>query len=142
VLHLLSKTHDFAPYVGRQKINFQGRIKMEAVSFRYGEAPLLHDINLEMKPEDAVAIVGANGVGKTTLLLTLLGRLPPLAGAVAGRVPLFYGWVIVAVGGLAGAVTMRLHALLEFDGAIEYTVALTASQPTPVRDIQIGRAHV
>ena len=37
----------------------------------------------------------------------------------------------------AGAVTMRLHAQLEFDGAIEYTVALTASRPTPVRDIRL-----
>jgi MFS family permease len=34
--------------------------------------------------------------------------MPPLAGAVAARVPFFYGWVIVAVGGLAGAVTMGL----------------------------------
>jgi len=32
--------------------------------------------------------------------------LPPLAGSVAARVPGFYGWVIVAVGSLAGAVTM------------------------------------
>ncbi len=41
----------------------------------------------------------------------LAGRpflMPPLAAAVATRVPLFYGWVIVAVGGLAGAVTMGL----------------------------------
>ena len=37
----------------------------------------------------------------------------------------------------AGAVTMRLHALLEFDGAIEYTVAVTASRPTPLRDIRL-----
>jgi MFS family permease len=32
--------------------------------------------------------------------------MPPLAGAVAARVPLFYGWVIVGVGALAGAATM------------------------------------
>ncbi len=32
--------------------------------------------------------------------------MPPLAAAVAARVPVFYGWVIVAVGALAGAATM------------------------------------
>ena len=34
--------------------------------------------------------------------------MPPLAAAVAARVPLFYGWVIVAVGALAGAATMGI----------------------------------
>ncbi len=34
--------------------------------------------------------------------------LPPLAAIVAARVPLFYGWVIVAVGALAGAASMGI----------------------------------
>ena len=34
--------------------------------------------------------------------------MPPLAAGVAARVPWFYGWVIVGLGGLAGAVTMGL----------------------------------
>ena len=40
----------------------------------------LGPVNLEIGWRDRVAIVGPNGSGKTTLLLTLLGRLPLVAG--------------------------------------------------------------
>ncbi|MGV8964826.1 MAG: thiol reductant ABC exporter subunit CydC [Cellulomonas sp.] len=48
-----------------------------------------HGIDLEVAPGRAIAIVGASGLGKTTLLLTLAGLLPPVAGEVAlgGRPP-------------------------------------------------------
>jgi ABC-type multidrug transport system fused ATPase/permease subunit len=82
-LHLLSQTHDSAPYAGRRRIDFQGRIKMEGVFFQYGEAPLLRDINLEMKPEVALAIVGANGSGKTTIAYLILGFYRPLTGRLS-----------------------------------------------------------
>ena len=42
--------------------------------------PLAQAIQLELKKQDAIAIVGPNGVGKTTLLKTLLHQLPPLQG--------------------------------------------------------------
>ena len=45
-------------------------------------APLLADIDLEVARGDRVAVVGANGTGKTTLLRTLLGKLAPLSGDV------------------------------------------------------------
>jgi len=45
-------------------------------------APLLEDLDLEVVRGGRVAVVGANGTGKTTLLKTLLGVLAPLSGAV------------------------------------------------------------
>lgn len=42
--------------------------------------PLVTGISFEMKRGDRVAIIGPNGMGKTTLLKTLTGQLEPLAG--------------------------------------------------------------
>ncbi len=44
--------------------------------------PLFNKLNLEIMRGDKVAIIGANGVGKTTLIRTLLGELEPDAGSV------------------------------------------------------------
>ncbi|GAA4428897.1 ATP-binding cassette domain-containing protein [Georgenia halophila] len=46
--------------------------------------PLLTGIGLELHPDEVVAVLGANGVGKSTLLLTLAGLLGPCAGSVEG----------------------------------------------------------
>jgi len=46
----------------------QGRVEFDGVSFRYVEnAPVLHDINVEIEPGETVALVGPTGAGKTTI---------------------------------------------------------------------------
>lgn len=45
-------------------------------------APVLRDLNLEVRPGSVVALIGANGSGKSTLLRTLCGELTPLGGTV------------------------------------------------------------
>ena len=52
-----------------------------------GATPLLTGIDLDVHAGEVVAVLGANGVGKTSLLLTLAGLLSPAAGAVAGPRP-------------------------------------------------------
>ena len=50
---------------------------------------MLSDINLRIEPGESVAIVGASGCGKTTLVKLLLGLLQPTEGAIeVGGVPL------------------------------------------------------
>lgn len=44
--------------------------------------PLLSHCQLEQRNGSLIAIVGRNGIGKTTLLRTLTGTIPPLAGAI------------------------------------------------------------
>jgi len=45
-----------------------GRIRFEGVSFRYGREWVLRDINIDIDPGTRIAIVGASGGGKTTLV--------------------------------------------------------------------------
>ena len=47
-----------------------------------GRAPVLSGVDLEVGPGRSVAVVGPSGVGKTTLLATLAGLLPPVDGSV------------------------------------------------------------
>ena len=50
-----------------------GEIRFEALNFAYTEAePVLHDINLSIKPGENIAILGPPGCGKTTLIQLLL----------------------------------------------------------------------
>jgi amidase len=48
----------------------------------YGQVPVLHGIDFQLREGEAVGIVGHNGVGKTTLLKALLGLVPATAGRV------------------------------------------------------------
>jgi ATP-binding cassette subfamily C protein CydC len=47
-----------------------------------GAAPTLQGLDLTLRPGRRIAIVGGSGCGKTTLLLTLAGLIPPVAGRV------------------------------------------------------------
>ncbi|HEX3059141.1 MAG TPA: ATP-binding cassette domain-containing protein, partial [Usitatibacter sp.] len=62
----------------------QGRIELRAVSFAYPGGPVvLEDIDLVIEPGEFVAIVGASGSGKSTMLRLLLGFESPAIGQVA-----------------------------------------------------------
>jgi ATP-binding cassette subfamily B protein RaxB len=62
----------------------RGHLRLKDISFRYGATdPLvLEDINLEISPGDYVAIHGASGGGKSTLLKLLLGLNQPSDGMI------------------------------------------------------------
>ncbi|MCE2517203.1 MAG: ABC transporter ATP-binding protein, partial [Alphaproteobacteria bacterium] len=66
------------------KIDNVDTISLKGISYTYPGAnrPALNDITLEIKEGDHVGIVGTSGAGKTTLVDTLLGLLPPSAGQI------------------------------------------------------------
>ncbi|WP_095590190.1 urea ABC transporter ATP-binding subunit UrtE [Actibacterium ureilyticum] len=49
----------------------------------YGESEVLHGLDLNVAPGEIIAIMGRNGMGKTTLMKTLMGIVPARSGAVA-----------------------------------------------------------
>jgi len=57
-------------------------LAVERLEGGYGESPVLHGISLEVRPAEIFAILGKNGMGKTTLLKTMMGFLPPRRGRI------------------------------------------------------------
>jgi urea transport system ATP-binding protein len=48
----------------------------------YGQSEVLHGLNFAVAPSEIVAIMGRNGMGKTTLMKSLMGIVPTRSGAV------------------------------------------------------------
>jgi len=48
----------------------------------YGRSPVVRDLDLVVGPGEVVCLLGANGAGKSTTLLTIAGALPALGGEV------------------------------------------------------------
>jgi urea transport system ATP-binding protein len=48
----------------------------------YGESHVIHDVSFTVGQQESVAVMGRNGMGKTTLLKSLIGLLPTRSGAI------------------------------------------------------------
>lgn len=57
-------------------------LKLHKISAQYGQAKVLHQVSIEVKEGEIVAIVGANGAGKSTLVKTVSGLLRPTEGTI------------------------------------------------------------
>jgi branched-chain amino acid transport system ATP-binding protein len=80
-------------------------LSLAGVAGGYGTTPVLFDVSFDVAAGEALALVGRNGMGKTTTIRTILGLCPPTAGTVTfagnalrGRAPyriarLGIGWV-------------------------------------------------
>jgi branched-chain amino acid transport system ATP-binding protein len=60
-------------------------LHVESLTAGYGEGVVLHDVGFQMEAGASLAVLGRNGVGKSTLLLCLLGHLPLRDGTVRLR---------------------------------------------------------
>ncbi|MGD9221766.1 MAG: urea ABC transporter ATP-binding subunit UrtE [Desulfobacteraceae bacterium] len=58
-------------------------LKIKGLNQFYGESHILWDIDLEIPQGKCLCIMGRNGVGKTTLLKTIMGLLPARSGSIA-----------------------------------------------------------
>lgn len=58
-------------------------LELNAVRAGYGEAVVLEDISLELAEGGSLAVLGRNGVGKSTLLLTIMGFTRLHAGSIS-----------------------------------------------------------
>jgi ATP-binding cassette subfamily B protein RaxB len=99
-------------------IHLSPSIELRNVSFRYSDdAPwLLHQMNLFIQAGEHVAITGASGCGKTTLLKILLGLLSPTQGIV------LYGGVPVTQLGMSN-VRRKIGAVMQEDVLLTGSIA-------------------
>ena len=81
-LHILpGADHDFAVPGSREAA--PALVRFEDVAFGYdADVEVLHDINLDIKRGDVIAVLGPNGAGKTTFVKHAIGLLKPKRGHV------------------------------------------------------------
>jgi len=60
-------------------------LAIERVTAGYGDSVVLDDVSLSMQDGDSLALLGRNGVGKTTLLITLMGLTKVRSGVLRWR---------------------------------------------------------
>jgi urea transport system ATP-binding protein len=56
--------------------------QIENLNAGYGESQVLRDVSFGVAPRESVAVMGRNGMGKTTLLKALIGMLPARSGSI------------------------------------------------------------
>lgn len=59
------------------------RLLLSGVETFYGKIRALDGISMEVKEGEIITLIGANGAGKTTILLTISGIVPPRNGAIS-----------------------------------------------------------
>ena len=65
----------------------QALLDVSAITSGYGEGTVIDNLSLQVKTSEVVGLMGRNGVGKSTLLKTLMGLIKPRQGSIrmAGR---------------------------------------------------------
>lgn len=57
-------------------------LNVSNLNVSYGDSRVIHDVSFKVKDNAAIAIVGRNGMGKSTLLKSLIGMLPVASGSI------------------------------------------------------------
>ncbi len=79
---------EFKANQGKVEIATAGRrigkkvIELENLTYQVGDRVLIRDFTYQFLPDDRVGIIGGNGVGKSTLMNLIMGKLEPTAGQV------------------------------------------------------------
>ena len=108
-------------------------IRVENLHFSYGENTVLNGIQLQINAGEKVALVGASGGGKSTLIQTLIGLYPPSEGCI------FFDNIAIEHIGLdivrENVVTVLQHPVLFND-----TIRANLTLGRPATDVELWNA--
>ncbi len=76
-----SRVNPFIRFDQTKKL-YRLALEVDGLSKGYGDTPLFSNLNLMIEVGERIAVIGPNGIGKSTLLRTLVGELPPDKGII------------------------------------------------------------
>ena len=103
-------------------------IEMKDVFVRYGSNEVLHDISWLIGPGDRYGILGENGVGKSTLLQVMTGRMQPSSGSVKIGKSVKFGFMSQQLDALSERDDWRVSELL---GTFKRRYAVDGKEQSP-----------
>lgn len=122
--------HLLDPFRGKRTVS----VAMEAVCFAYGDGPrVLNGVSLRIEPGEKVAIVGASGGGKTTLVQVLLGLYAPVSGRI-----LFDGVPVEHIG--MEVVREHVATVLQHPALFNDSLRMNLSLGRPLSDADLWQA--
>ncbi|MFL5350547.1 MAG: peptidase domain-containing ABC transporter [Hyalangium sp.] len=126
------------PGPARRAPALAGQISLERVSFQYGPlaSPVLHEVSLDIRAGQLVALVGPSGAGKSTLARLLLGLYPPTSGRVLYDGMDLKELDLLSVRQQMGIVTQEPYL---FGGSIRANIALAREEATLEEVMQAAR---
>ncbi len=68
------------------------RLMVDGIHTYYGDSHILHGVSLSVAPGEAVALLGRNGAGKTTVIRSIVGFTPPREGRIVLDGDAIHGW--------------------------------------------------
>ena len=117
------------PFAGKRTV----AVEVENVSFSYGEALVLNGVSLAIAAGEKVALVGASGGGKSTLVQVILGLYPPASGTVR-----FDGVSMTDIG--MEVVRSHVATVLQHPALFNDTVRMNLSMGREQSDPQLWQA--
>ena len=139
VFELLDQPEEAADSPGAlEKTESEGHVEARHVSFGYTQGKtVLHDLNLEAKPGQTVAIVGPTGAGKTTVINLLMRFYDPDEGAIYVDGRENRGWTLES---LRRSYAMVLQDTWVFRGTIFDNIAYGKSGATMEEVVAAAKA--
>ncbi len=68
--------------ISPEAVSTHPMLQVSKLNVYYGESHILRDVDLSVPVGQMVCLIGRNGVGKTTLLKTIMGLLKPRTGTI------------------------------------------------------------
>jgi ATP-binding cassette subfamily C protein len=117
------------PFAGKHTVG----VEIDNVTFSYGDVPVLNGVSLNIAPGEKVALVGASGGGKSTLVQVILGLYPAQSGTIR-----FDGVPVSEIG--LEVVRSHVTTVLQHPALFNDTVRMNLTLGRELTDDQLWRA--